>query len=160
MLLGVAAVILGGFLIICAAPFTKSCLYKAGGGLFLIAGELNSATVFFLCVCLCICSQKKLSHFWFMLEILPLHAICMIILFSHILLGIFMLLATVLFVIWLEVLDVVDLYVKDQKSHCPGFKLNIMYGLSFMFAPVGVFFSLLAGLFFLLIGRAIKNHCY
>ncbi|KAB5576965.1 hypothetical protein PHYPO_G00204570 [Pangasianodon hypophthalmus] len=110
MLLGVAAVILGGFIIICAAPFTNPCLYKAGGGLFLTA-------------------------------------------------GFFILLATVLSVIWLEVMDVVGLYVEYQKSHlCPGFQLNIMYGLSFMFAPVGVFFCLLSGLLFLLIGRALKRH--
>lgn len=44
MLLGVAAVILGGFIIICGAPFTNSCLYKAGGGLFLTAGELSTST--------------------------------------------------------------------------------------------------------------------
>ncbi|KAF5902051.1 transmembrane protein, partial [Clarias magur] len=37
VLLGVAAVILGGFIIICGAPFTNACLYKAGGGLFLTA---------------------------------------------------------------------------------------------------------------------------
>lgn len=40
MLIGVAAVILGGFLIICAAPFASHRLYKAGGGLFLASGEL------------------------------------------------------------------------------------------------------------------------
>lgn len=39
MLISVATVILGGFLIICAAPFASHCLYKAGGGLFLISGE-------------------------------------------------------------------------------------------------------------------------
>ncbi|GAA6103820.1 transmembrane protein 182 isoform X1 [Tachysurus ichikawai] len=110
MLLGVAAVILGGFIIICAAPFTSSCLYKAGGGLYLIA-------------------------------------------------GFFILLATVLSVIWLEVMDMMGLYVEYQKSHkCPSFQLNVTYGLSFMFAPVGVFFSLLSGLLFLLIGRALKKH--
>ncbi|XP_047670488.1 transmembrane protein 182 isoform X2 [Tachysurus fulvidraco] len=110
MLLGVVAVILGGFIIICAAPFTNSCLYKAGGSLYLIA-------------------------------------------------GVFILLATVLSVIWLEVMDMVGLYVEYQKSHgCPSLQLNITYGLSFMFAPVGVFFSILSGLLFLLIGRALKKH--
>ncbi|KAG7331274.1 hypothetical protein KOW79_005243 [Hemibagrus wyckioides] len=110
MLLGVTAVILGGFIIICAAPFTNSCLYKAGGGLFLTA-------------------------------------------------GFFILLAIVLSVIWLELMDMVGLYVEYQKSHlCPSFQMNVTYGLSFMFAPVGVFFSLLSGLLFLLIGRALKKH--
>uniref|UniRef100_A0AAQ5XNG0 Transmembrane protein 182 n=1 Tax=Amphiprion ocellaris TaxID=80972 RepID=A0AAQ5XNG0_AMPOC len=35
MLIGVAAVALGGFFIICAAPFASHHLYKTGGGLFL-----------------------------------------------------------------------------------------------------------------------------
>ncbi|XP_056287790.1 transmembrane protein 182 isoform X3 [Pseudoliparis swirei] len=38
MLIGVAAVVLGGFVIICAAPFASPRLYKAGGGLFLASG--------------------------------------------------------------------------------------------------------------------------
>ncbi|XP_017325632.1 transmembrane protein 182 [Ictalurus punctatus] len=110
MLLSVTAVILGGFILVCAAPFTSPCLYKAGGGLYLTA-------------------------------------------------GFFILLATVLTVIWLEVMDVVDLYVEYQKSYlCPDFQLNITYGLSFMFAPVGVFFCFLSGLLFLLIGQALKKH--
>uniref|UniRef100_A0AAZ3NM66 Transmembrane protein 182 n=1 Tax=Oncorhynchus tshawytscha TaxID=74940 RepID=A0AAZ3NM66_ONCTS len=36
MLIGVTAVVMGGFFIICAAPFASHRLYKAGGGLFLI----------------------------------------------------------------------------------------------------------------------------
>lgn len=39
MLIGVVAVVLGGFIIICAAPFASHRLYKAGGGLFLASGE-------------------------------------------------------------------------------------------------------------------------
>lgn len=38
MLVGVAAVLLAGFVIICAAPFTSPQLYKTGGGLFLVSG--------------------------------------------------------------------------------------------------------------------------
>ncbi|KAL6484844.1 hypothetical protein MHYP_G00068890 [Metynnis hypsauchen] len=111
VLLGVTAVILGGFIIICAAPFASYCLYKAGGGLFLIS-------------------------------------------------GFFLLAATVMFVIWVEVMDVVGSYVIYQKAHlCSGFQLNIIYGPSFMFAPVGVFFCLLSGLLFLLIGRSVQMHC-
>lgn len=46
MLIGVVAVVLGGFIIICAAPFASHRLYKAGGGLFLASGEaLESARV-------------------------------------------------------------------------------------------------------------------
>lgn len=41
MLLGVTAVVAGGFIIICAAPFASHRLYKAGGGLYLISGRLR-----------------------------------------------------------------------------------------------------------------------
>ncbi|XP_067459994.1 transmembrane protein 182 [Thunnus thynnus] len=110
MLIGVAAVVLGGFFIICAAPFASHRLYKAGGGLFLASG------LFLLCV-------------------------------------------VVMYVLWVEVLEVVDVYINHQRSAvCPNFKLSLNYGLSFMFAPVGIFFCLLAGLLFLLIGRTIQIH--
>ncbi|XP_061698483.1 transmembrane protein 182 [Syngnathoides biaculeatus] len=110
MLIGVAAAVLAGFFIICAAPFASHCLYKTGGGFFLASG------LFLLCV-------------------------------------------VVMYVLWIEVLDVVDVYVNHQRSNvCPDFQLNLHYGLSFIFAPVGVFFSLLAGLLFFLIGRTIKIH--
>ncbi|XP_066541941.1 transmembrane protein 182 [Hoplias malabaricus] len=111
VLLGVTAVILAGFIIICAAPFASHCLYKAGGGLFLVS-------------------------------------------------GFFLLAATVMFVIWLEVMNVVDLYEIYKNTQCSGFQMSITYGLSFMFAPVGVFFCLLAGLLFLLIGRTVQLHCH
>lgn len=110
MLVGVAAVIIGGFVIICAAPFASHCLYKTGGSLLLISG------FFLLCV-------------------------------------------VVMFVLWLEVLDVVTVYVDYQRSTlCQNFSLSIDYGLSFMFAPVGIFFCFLSGLLFLLIGRTIQIH--
>lgn len=146
MLLGVAAVILGGFIIICGAPFTNSCLYKAGGGLFLTAGELSTST--------------------YVLIFMIYHGINISVLkktkknlrFFLIFLGFFALLATVLFVIWLELMNVVDLYKEYRRSHCFIFQLDITYGLSFMFAPVGVFFCFLSGMLFLLIGRALKQH--
>ncbi|XP_072253731.1 transmembrane protein 182 [Leuresthes tenuis] len=107
MLIGVAAVALGGFIIICAAPFANHCLYKAGGGLFLTSG------FFLLCV-------------------------------------------VVMYILWLQVLDVVEVYINHQRSSlCPDFHLSISYGLSFIFAPIGIFFCLLAGLLFLLIGRTV-----
>ncbi|XP_026231586.1 transmembrane protein 182 [Anabas testudineus] len=110
MLIGVAAVVLGGFFIICAAPFASHRLYKAGGGLFLASG------LFLLCV-------------------------------------------VVMYVLWMQVLDVVDGYIVQRSAECENFKLSLTYGLSFMFAPVGIFFCLLAGLLFILVGRAIQIHC-
>ncbi|XP_059355690.1 transmembrane protein 182-like [Carassius carassius] len=110
MLLGLAAVVAGGFIIICAAPFASHRLYKAGGGLYLIS-------------------------------------------------GFFLLVVTVMYVFWFDVLDVISSYKVYQKSKCDDFELNMTYGLSFMFAPVGVFFCLLSGLLFLVIGRTVQHHC-
>ncbi|MBN3308513.1 transmembrane protein 182 [Amia ocellicauda] len=109
MLIGVAAVVIGGFVIICAAPFASHKLYKAGGGLFLTSG------LFFLAV-------------------------------------------IVMYVIWVHVLDGLTEYTIQKQSQCKDFTVNVRYGLSFMFAPVGVFFCLLAGLLFLLIGRTVQLH--
>ncbi|KAM6985101.1 transmembrane protein 182 [Aplochiton taeniatus] len=112
MLIGVAAVVLGGFFIICAAPFASHRLYKLGGSLFLASG------LFFLAV-------------------------------------------VVMYVVWIQVLDVVTAYEEHQRvAVCSGFQLSLHYGLSFMFAPVGVFFCILAGLLFLLIGRSVHSMQY
>uniref|UniRef100_H2MAK8 Transmembrane protein 182 n=1 Tax=Oryzias latipes TaxID=8090 RepID=H2MAK8_ORYLA len=54
MLIGVAAVILGGFFIICAAPFASHRLYKAGGGFFLVSG------LFLLCVVVMLSTVRQL----------------------------------------------------------------------------------------------------
>ncbi|XP_048861532.1 transmembrane protein 182 isoform X1 [Brienomyrus brachyistius] len=107
MLLGVVTAVAAGFIIICAAPFASHRLYKAGGGLFLIAG------MFFLTV-------------------------------------------IVMFIIWIQVLGFVDEYVDQKQATCANYQFNFRYGLSFMFAPVGVFFSLFAGLLFFLIGRSVQ----
>lgn len=73
--------------------------------------------------------------------------------------GLFLLCVVVMYVLWLQVLDVVDVYINHQRSAlCPDFQLTLSYGLSFMFAPIGIFFCLLAGLLFLLIGRTIQIH--
>ncbi|XP_058886208.1 transmembrane protein 182-like isoform X2 [Acipenser ruthenus] len=110
MLVGVAAVVMAGFIIICAAPFASHKLYKAGGGLFLIASVFFSAVV-------------------------------------------------VMYVIWVQALSTMTDYKQQQKtSLCPDFQINIRYGWSFMLAPVGVFFSFLAGMLFLLIGRTFQMH--
>ncbi|MEQ2191064.1 hypothetical protein XENOCAPTIV_019900 [Xenoophorus captivus] len=108
MLISVAAVALGGFFIICAAPFANHCLYKAGGGLFLTSG------FFLLCV-------------------------------------------VVMQVVWLHVLDVFQTYMEQKRlTHCQDFSMTLSYGPSFVFASIGIFFSLLAGLLFLLIGRTVQ----
>ncbi|KAL4656956.1 transmembrane protein 182 [Arapaima gigas] len=71
--------------------------------------------------------------------------------------GMFFLAVIVMLVIWVQVLDTLNQYVEQQRTlQCSSFQLSVQYGLSFMFAPVGVFFSLLAGLLFMLIGRSLR----
>ncbi|CAB1329000.1 unnamed protein product [Coregonus sp. 'balchen'] len=61
-----------------------------------------------------------------------------------------------MYVLWVEGMYVVQVYLSHQRSSvCPTFDLTIHYGLSFFFAPVGISFCQLAGLLFLLIGRAL-----
>ncbi|XP_072269771.1 transmembrane protein 182 isoform X2 [Pyxicephalus adspersus] len=109
MLLGVVTVVAGGFLIICAGPFTNHRLYKAGGGLFITSG------IFFTFV-------------------------------------------VVMHVIWVQSVSDVKGYQDMRQEDCPGYTADIRYGWSFMLAPFGIFFSLLAGMLFLLVGHTIFLH--
>ncbi|XP_028656486.1 transmembrane protein 182 [Erpetoichthys calabaricus] len=73
--------------------------------------------------------------------------------------GIFFATVVVMYVIWVQVLDGLTVYIKHQKeSLCEDFQIIVRYGWSFMVAPIGIFFSLLAGLLFLLIGRTVQLH--
>ncbi|XP_037617721.1 transmembrane protein 182-like [Sebastes umbrosus] len=109
LIAGVAAVAIGGFVVVCAAPLTSHRLYKVGGALLLSGG---------LC-----------------------------------------LLAVVLmYLMWVQVLDTLEQFAHHQRaSSCPSFHLSVQHGPSFLFAPVAVFFCLLAGLLFLLVGRSVQR---
>ncbi|NXE50917.1 TM182 protein, partial [Casuarius casuarius] len=109
MLLGVVTIVMASFFIICAAPFASHVLYKAGGGLFIIAGILFSLVV-------------------------------------------------VMYVIWVQAMADLENYTNMKKMECLDFAVYVRYGWSFMLAPIGVFFALLAGMLFLLIGRTIYLH--
>ncbi|KAM7375314.1 hypothetical protein PAMA_014422 [Pampus argenteus] len=109
LITGVAAVVIGGFVVICAGPLTNHKLYKVGGVLQLCGG---------LCL----------------------------------------LAVLVMYLMWVQVLDTLEQFVLHQRaSRCPSFHLSIQHGPSFLLAPVAVFFCLLAGLLFILIGQNI--HC-
>ncbi|XP_026157503.1 transmembrane protein 182-like isoform X2 [Mastacembelus armatus] len=55
-----------------------------------------------------------------------------------------------------KVLDTLEQFALHQRvSSCPSFHLSIQHGPSFLLAPVAVFFSLLAGLLFILLGQGI-----
>ncbi|XP_024301522.1 transmembrane protein 182 [Oncorhynchus tshawytscha] len=74
--------------------------------------------------------------------------------------GLCLLVVIMMYVVWTQVLDTLEDYAAQQQhsSQCPTvYHLSVQYGLSFLFAPVSVFFSLLAALLFILIGRTVRR---
>lgn len=72
--------------------------------------------------------------------------------------GVLFSLVVVMYVIWVQAMADLENYTNMKKMDCSDFAVYVRYGWSFMLAPIGVFFSLLAGLLFLLVGRAIYLH--
>lgn len=59
---------------------------------------------------------------------------------------------------WIQVLDTLEQFTLHQRvSNCPSFHLSVQHGPSFLLAPAAVFFCLLAGLLFVLVGRSIEK---
>uniref|UniRef100_A0A8V0YI21 Transmembrane protein 182 n=1 Tax=Gallus gallus TaxID=9031 RepID=A0A8V0YI21_CHICK len=73
----------------------------------------------------------------------------------YILAGVLFSLVVVMYVIWVQAMADLENYTNMKKMDCPDFAVYVRYGWSFMLAPIGVFFALLAGMLFLLVGRAI-----
>ncbi|XP_038577411.1 transmembrane protein 182-like [Micropterus salmoides] len=72
--------------------------------------------------------------------------------------GLCLLAVVVMYLMWVEVLDTLEQFARHQRiSSCPSFHLSIQHGPSFLLAPVAVFFCLLAGLLFILVGRSIQG---
>ncbi|XP_026157505.1 transmembrane protein 182-like isoform X3 [Mastacembelus armatus] len=70
--------------------------------------------------------------------------------------GLCLLAVVVMYLMWIQVLDTLEQFALHQRvSSCPSFHLSIQHGPSFLLAPVAVFFSLLAGLLFILLGQGI-----
>ncbi|KAM6893482.1 transmembrane protein 182-like [Xenentodon cancila] len=72
--------------------------------------------------------------------------------------GLFLLAVVLMYLMWVQVLDTLEQFALYQRvSRCPSFHLSIQHGPSFLLAPVAVFFSLLAGLLFILVGRHVQG---
>ncbi|KAM4711113.1 LOW QUALITY PROTEIN: transmembrane protein 182-like [Anableps anableps] len=105
----VMAVVIGGLLVLCAAPLTNHSLYSAGGALQVCGG-------------------------WCLLGVV------------------------VMYLMWVLVLDTLEqLALHGRASGCPSYHLSIRQGPSFLLAPVAIFFCLLAGLLFILLGRSVQG---
>ncbi|KAM3933509.1 transmembrane protein 182 [Leptodactylus fuscus] len=72
--------------------------------------------------------------------------------------GILFTLVVVMHVIWVQSVSDVRSYQDMKQEDCPGYTVDIRYGWSFMLAPFGIFFSLLAGMLFLLVGHTVMVH--
>ncbi|XP_043323986.1 transmembrane protein 182 isoform X2 [Cervus elaphus] len=67
-------------------------------------------------------------------------------------------LVMMLYVIWVQAVADMESYRHVKMRYCSEFSPSVLYGWSFFLAPAGIFFSLLAGLLFLLVGRHIQIH--
>ncbi|XP_072235476.1 transmembrane protein 182-like [Leuresthes tenuis] len=75
----------------------------------------------------------------------------------HICGGLCLLVVMVMYLMWVQVLDTLEQFVHRKASSCPSFHLSIQHGPSFLLAPVAVFFCLLAGLLFVLMGESVQG---
>ncbi|KAM9850349.1 transmembrane protein 182-like [Aulostomus maculatus] len=62
-----------------------------------------------------------------------------------------------LFVLWMEIVDVKRYILQERGEACPNVKVSVLYGLSFMVAAAGVPLELVSGLVFMLVGRALHS---
>ncbi|CAB1327800.1 unnamed protein product [Coregonus sp. 'balchen'] len=78
----------------------------------------------------------------------------------NVMIGLCLLVVVIMYVVWTQVLDFLEGYAaqRQHSSQCPTvYHLSVHYGLSFLFAPVSVFFFLLAALLFILIGQTVQT---
>ncbi|KAM5251490.1 transmembrane protein 182 isoform 2-T6 [Hipposideros larvatus] len=77
---------------------------------------------------------------------------------SYVAAGILFSLVVMLYVIWVQAVADMESYKNMKMRDCSDFTPSVLYGWSFFVAPVGIFFSLLAGLLFLVVGHHIQTH--
>ncbi|XP_061691042.1 transmembrane protein 182-like [Syngnathoides biaculeatus] len=65
------------------------------------------------------------------------------------------LLVLLLFVLWMEVVDVKRYILQERGETCTQIQVSVLYGLSFMTAAAGVPLELLSGSIFMLLGRVL-----
>ncbi|XP_038141136.1 transmembrane protein 182-like [Cyprinodon tularosa] len=61
-----------------------------------------------------------------------------------------------LFVLWMEVVDVKRYILQEKGENCPKAEVSLFYGLSFMVAATGIPLEAVSGLLFLMCGRALE----
>ncbi|KAM6179796.1 transmembrane protein 182 [Erethizon dorsatum] len=77
---------------------------------------------------------------------------------SYIAAGILFVMVVLLYIIWVQLVADLESYRSEKLKDCLEFTPSVLFGWSFFVAPAGIFFSLLAGLLFLVVGRHIQLH--
>ncbi|XP_034079153.1 transmembrane protein 182-like [Gymnodraco acuticeps] len=62
-----------------------------------------------------------------------------------------------LYVLWMEVMDVKRYVLQERGETCPNAQVSVLYGLSFMMAAAGIPLVLVSGMVFMLVGRALRG---
>lgn len=176
--LGLAAALAGGFLLVCGVPLISQKLCRLGGAFLIAAGKTFAQ---FFCAAsvhvqthtrhrscaqlfISVTSQQQMSIFgtvamataglnaarragatflWCYSQPLRLLSprACLF------------LLMLLLFVLWMEAVEVKHYILQERGEACPRAEVTALYGLSFMVAAAGVPLQLVSGLIFLLVGR-------
>ncbi|KAK6325395.1 hypothetical protein J4Q44_G00047370 [Coregonus suidteri] len=122
-----------------------AAVYRAFWSVFLLVGVVNVMIGGFVIIC----ASPLASH--------RLYKVGGALLLTG---GLCLLVVVIMYVVWTQVLDFLEGYAaqRQHSSQCPTvYHLSVHYGLSFLFAPVSVFFFLLAALLFILIGQTVQT---
>ncbi|XP_051008697.1 transmembrane protein 182 isoform X2 [Acomys russatus] len=118
-------------------------IYRGFWAVLLLLGVVAAVTASFLIIC----AAPFASHFLYKAGG-----------GSYIAAGVLFSLVVVLYVIWVQAVADMESYRAMKMKDCWEFSPSVLYGWSFFLAPAGIFFSLLAGLLFLVVGRHIQVH--
>uniref|UniRef100_A0A4X1W1A3 Transmembrane protein 182 n=1 Tax=Sus scrofa TaxID=9823 RepID=A0A4X1W1A3_PIG len=120
-----------------------SAVYRGFWAVLMLLGVVAVVTASFLIIC----AAPFASHFLYKVGG-----------GSYIAAGILFSLVVMLYVIWVQAVADMESYKNMRMKDCLDFTPSVLYGWSFFLAPAGIFFSLLAGLLFLVVGRHIQIH--
>lgn len=121
--------------------YDATAVFRGFWTVLIILGLVSALTGGFLLVC----GVPFISH--------KLHKLGGAFLIAAACLFLFMIL---LYVLWMEVVDVKRYILQERGEACPNAQVSVLYGLSFMVAAAGVPLELISGLVFMLVGRALR----
>ncbi|XP_023408385.1 transmembrane protein 182 isoform X1 [Loxodonta africana] len=126
-----------------STSYDSAVIYRGFWAVLMLLGVVAVVTASFLIIC----AAPFASHFLYKAGG-----------GSYIAAGILFSLVVMLYVIWVQAVADMESYKNMKLKDCLDFTPSVLYGWSFFLAPAGIFFSLLAGLLFLVVGRHIQIH--